>query len=268
MRILARRLLVLALLAPAALVPTACQGFNIYSDEQLEPLSQQAYEEASKEYPVVTSGPQYEMVQRVARRIAAASEVDFPWEARLLRADDVPNAFCLPNGRIAIYTGILPLTQNEAGLAAVMGHEVAHATLRHGGQRMTSGVISSGIMQAIDAGLGMAQMEQGTKGMVMGVLGAGAQYGVLLPFSREHETEADVIGLRYAIRAGYDPWEAPKLWERMAQLGGNDTPEWMSTHPASESRAANLRAIIPQLVEEEKNWQPKPKPAAQPATTR
>jgi metalloendopeptidase OMA1, mitochondrial len=91
---------------------------------------------------------------------------------------------------------------------------------------------------------------------------------VLLPFSREHETEADVIGLRYAIRAGYDPWEAPKLWERMAQLGGSNTPEWMSTHPASEARAANLRAIIPQLVEEEKNWQPKPKPAAQPATTR
>src|SRR5687767_15141705 len=124
------------------LVTAACGNLNFYSDEQLEPLSQQAYAEASTEHPVVGSGPQYEMVQRVARRIAAAAEENFQWEARLLKADDTPNAFCLPNGRIAVYTGILPITQNENGLAVVMGHEVAHAVLRHGGKRMTQGLLT------------------------------------------------------------------------------------------------------------------------------
>lgn len=252
-----------------ALLPTACANLNFYTDEQLEPLSVQAYEEATKETGgKITSGPQYEMVQRVARKIAAACEENFQWEARLLKADEIPNAFCLPNGRIAIYTGILPLTQNEDGLAVVMGHEVAHAVLRHGGKRMTQGSITQGAMAAIEAGLGMAQMSEGTKGTVMAALGMGANVGVLLPFSREHESEADVEGLRYAIRAGYNPEEAPKLWERMAKLSeGKSQPEWLSTHPASAARAQKLREMIPALKEQEKNWQPKPKaPAPQTPT--
>ncbi len=249
------------------LLPTACGNLNFYTDDELEPLSLQAYEEATKETGgKITSGPQYEMVQRVAKKIAAACEEDFKWEARLLKADDIPNAFCLPNGRIAIYTGILPVTQNEAGLAVVMGHEVAHAVLRHGGKRMTQGSIMQGAMTAIDAGLGMAQMEEGTKGTVMAALGMGANVGVILPFSREHESEADIEGLRYAIRAGYDPEEAPKLWERMAKLGsGSSQPEWLSTHPGSEARAQKLREMIPVLKEQEKNWKPTPK--APPAQT-
>ncbi len=249
------------------LLPTACGNLNFYTDDELEPLSLQAYEEATKETGgKITSGPQYEMVQRVAKKIAAACEEDFKWEARLLKADDIPNAFCLPNGRIAIYTGILPVTQNEAGLAVVMGHEVAHAVLRHGGKRMTQGSIMQGAMTAIDAGLGMAQMEAGTKGTVMAALGMGANVGVILPFSREHESEADIEGLRYAIRAGYDPEEAPKLWERMAKLGsGSSQPEWLSTHPGSEARAQKLREMIPVLKEQEKNWKPTPK--APPAQT-
>lgn len=263
MRYLLRPFLVLLL----ALVPTACGNLNFYSDEQLEPLSAQAYEEATKETGgKITSGPQYEMVQRVTKKIAAACDENFRWEARLLKADDIPNAFCLPNGRIAIYTGILPITENEAGLAVVMGHEVAHAVLRHGGKRMTQGTLTQGAMAAIEAGLGMAQMEAGTKGTVMAALGMGANVGVILPFSREHETEADIEGLRYAIRAGYDPNEAPKLWERMAKLnGGNSTPEWLSTHPGSAARAQKLREMIPQIVEQEKNWQPKPKAPPAPA---
>ena len=233
-----------AFAAVLALLAAACGNLNIYSDDDLEPLSLQAYEEATKETGgAITSGPQFEMVQRVAKKIAAASgETKFKWEARLLKADDVPNAFCLPNGRIAIYTGILPVTQSEAGLAVVMGHEVAHAILRHGGKRMTQGTFAE---------------------ITMAVLGMGAQVGVLLPYSRDHESEADIEGLRYAIRAGYDPNEAPKLWERMAQLGGGDTPEWLSTHPASEARAKKLREMIPVLVEQEKGWQaPAPAPSA------
>lgn len=254
-----------AFAAVLALLAAACGNLNIYSDDDLEPLSLQAYEEATKETGgAITSGPQYEMVQRVAKKIAAASgETKFKWEARLLKADDVPNAFCLPNGRIAIYTGILPVTQSEAGLAVVMGHEVAHAILRHGGKRMTQGTFAEVTMAAAQAGLDMTKMSPEAKMGTMAVLGMGAQVGVLLPYSRDHESEADIEGLRYAIRAGYDPNEAPKMWERMAQLGGGDTPEWLSTHPASEARAKKLREMIPVLVEQEKGWQPgAPAPAA------
>jgi metalloendopeptidase OMA1, mitochondrial len=249
-----RRTVLVSLLAA---VPTACGNLNLYSDEQLEPLSKEAYEEATKETGgVVSSGRDHQMVQEVAKRISAASGESFPWEARLLKADDVPNAFCLPNGRIAIYTGILPITQNPDGLAVVMGHEVAHATLRHGGKRMTQGMLTQAAMTAVDAGLGVTEMSPNARGNVMAVLGVGANVGVLLPFSREHETEADVEGLRFVIRAGYDPYEAPKLWERMAARGGSSGPAWLSTHPASADRAQKLREMIPVLIEQEKGWRP------------
>ena len=259
-----RNLLRPVFLAALALLGAACANLNIYSDEDLEPLSLQAYEEATAETGgAITKGPQHDMVQRVAQKIAAASgETKFRWEARLLKADDVPNAFCLPNGRIAIYTGILPVTQNEAGLAVVMGHEVAHAILRHGGKRMTQGTFAEFSMAAAAAGLDMTKMSSEAKAGTMAVLGMGAQVGVLLPYSRDHESEADIEGLRYAIRAGYDPNEAPKLWERMAALGGSDTPEWLSTHPHSLARAQKLREMIPQIVEQEKGWKPAPAPAA------
>jgi len=252
MRNLLRTFVPLAL----ALLGAACANLNMYSDDQLEPLSVQAYEEATKETAgAITKGPQYEMVQRVAKKIAAASgETKFKWETRLLKADDVPNAFCLPNGRIAIYTGILPVTQNENGLAVVMGHEVAHAILRHGGKRMTQGAFAELTMVAAEVGLDMTKMSDEDKAVTMAALGMGAQIGVLLPYSRDHESEADIEGLRYAIRAGYDPNEAPKLWERMAALGG-DTPEWLSTHPDPLARAKKLREMIPVIVEQEKGWQ-------------
>jgi metalloendopeptidase OMA1, mitochondrial len=238
-----------------AMLPAAC---NIYSDEELEPLSLQAYEEATKEANgVITSGKDYEMVQRVAQKIAAvAGEPNFPWQARLLKADDIPNAFCLPNGRIAIYTGILPITQNEDGLAIVMGHEVAHATKRHGAQRMTQSTYTQAAMSVAQAGMSMVQLGEETKAGVMATLGMGAQVGMLLPFSRDHEREADIEGLRFAIRAGYDPEQAPPLWERMAKLGSGNTPSWLSTHPDPLERAQKLREMIPILREEEKNWQP------------
>jgi len=227
-------------------------GLNFYSDEQLEQLSVQAYQQASAEYPEVTSGPDYEMVQEVARRIAAAANEKFPWQAKLLKADNVPNAFCLPNGRIAIYTGILPLTKNIDGLAAVMGHEVAHATQRHGGKRMTSSQLNGVAMAVIDASLGSAEVDTETRAQLMGAIGLVGQYAVTLPYSRGHETEADIWGIRYAIRAGFDPNEAPKLWERMAALG-NSGPEWMSTHPDPLERAQKLRELIPRILQEETN---------------
>lgn len=250
-----RKLACLALLT--SLLLAGCGSFNIYTDEELEPLSVQAYAEASAQYPVVTSGADYRMVQEVAQRIAAVTDVDFPWEARLLKADDVPNAFCLPNGRIAVYTGILPITQNIDGLAAVMGHEVAHATKRHGGIRMTQSTFSNAAMSIVGTGLNMTEMTDGSKGTIMTLLGMGAQYGYMLPYSRDHETQADIEGIRYAIRAGFDPWEAPKLWERMSELGSGG-PEFLSTHPDPLNRAKKLREMIPLIIEEEKGWQAAP----------
>ena len=171
-------------------------------------------------------------------------------QAKLLKADNVPNAFCLPNGRIAIYTGILPLTKNIDGLAAVMGHEVAHATQRHGGKRMTSSQLNGVAMAVIDASLDNAEVDNETRAHLMGAIGLVGQYAVTLPYSRGHETEADIWGIRYAIRAGFDPNEAPKLWERMAALGSSG-PEWMSTHPDPLERAKKLRELIPRILQEE-----------------
>ena len=253
------RLLRSAAAALLAMSLGSCAFFgnlNFYSDAELEPLSVQAYAEATQQHGEVTGTADAAMVQRVAAKIAAAAnEKGFAWEARLLRADDTPNAFCLPNGRIAIYTGILRITEDEHGLAAVMGHEVAHAVLRHGGKRMTQGIVAAVASAVAEVGLANSELDAESKGLLMTAVGATAQYGVLLPYSREHETEADVLGLRYAIRAGYDPNAAPLLWERMAKLGGK-TPEWMSTHPDPLKRAENLRKLIPQLVAEEKGGQP------------
>jgi metalloendopeptidase OMA1, mitochondrial len=242
-------------LTASLLALPACGNLNFYSEEDLEPLSVQAYAEASDPYKIITSGGDYELVQRVAQGITRAADRNFPWEARLLQADDIPNAFCLPNGRIAIYTGILKITQNPDGLAAVMGHEVAHATLEHGGKRMTQSQITSMLGEALNTGLNMSEMDQGTHDLIISAFGIGGQYIFTLPYSRDHESEADIEGIRYAIRAGYDPWEAPKLWERMAELGSSG-PEWMSTHPDPLNRAKKLREVIPRIIEEERNWQP------------
>ncbi|MCA8977302.1 MAG: M48 family metallopeptidase [Planctomycetes bacterium] len=245
-------------LASALLLLTgACANLNLFSDSELNALGVQAYAEATKEYPVVTSGPNYEMVQRVGRKIAAASQEPFEWEFKLLHADDIPNAFCLPGGKVAIYSGILPLALNEDGLAAVMGHEVAHAIRRHGGKRMTQNAMFELVLTAANAGLSMTEMDEETKALTMSALGVGGKVGIL-KYSRDHESEADVIGLRYAIRSGYDPNAAPLLWERMAQLSGDrGTPEWLSTHPTSLRRAAELRSMIPTLIAEDPSWDPK-----------
>ena len=246
----------LALLSTLSILALpACGNLNFYSDADLEPLSVQAYEEASQQHQIITSGQRYELVQRVARGITQAANRNYPWQARLLKADNVPNAFCLPNGRIAIYTGILEITKNADGLAAVMGHEVAHAILRHGGKRMTQSTLTALASEALSEGLDMSEMDQDTHDLVISAFGIGGEFLFTLPYSRDHESEADIEGIRYAIRAGFDPWEAPKLWERMAKLGSSG-PEWMSTHPDPLNRAKRLREVIPRIIEEERNWRP------------
>ncbi|OYX51638.1 MAG: peptidase M48 Ste24p [Alphaproteobacteria bacterium 32-64-14] len=170
----------------------------------------------------------------------------FNWQFNVIDAD-TPNAFALPGGFVAIYSGILPVAANDDGLAAVMSHEIGHALARHGGERMSQGQIMSFGQLAI--GLAVGDMGYDTQRMVMGAFGLGAELGVLKPFSRAHESEADIIGLELLVRACFDPREAPRLWRRMAELGdGARPPEFLSTHPDPEARAAVFEKLMPTAI--------------------
>jgi metalloendopeptidase OMA1, mitochondrial len=212
-------------------------------------LGAQAYREVLSQSQVVRSGPEYEMVARCAARLARAAAVtgsDFRWEVSVVRSSQV-NAFCLPGGKIVVYTGILPIARTEGGLAVVMGHEMAHATLRHGSERILQQQAANTILTGVSFSLG--DMDYTQRRMIMGALGAGAQYGVLNPFGREHESEADAVGLRYMAKAGYDPREAVAFWTRMASAsGGNAPPEFLSTHPSHETRVERLKALMPEAM--------------------
>ena len=221
------------------------------STEQEQALGLQSYREVLAQSDVVTSGPERDLVERVARRLAQAvgsAGEGFNWQVSLIRSPQV-NAFCLPGGKIAVYTGILPVARDEAGLAAVMGHEMAHAIARHGSQRLLRTSLAQTIMTG--AQFSFSDMDWNQRQMIMAALGAGAQYGVLLPFSRHHETEADEMGVIYMARAGYDPEAAIAFWERMQEAsGGSRSPEFASTHPSGETRIADLRAIMPRAKSE------------------
>jgi predicted Zn-dependent protease len=187
-------------------------------------------------------------VLRTGQRIAeVANAPDFQWEFRLL-ASETKNAFCLPGGKVAIYEGIIPYCQNEAGLAVVMSHEIAHALAHHGAERMSQ---QAGV-QGVNAMLGWAMSETtpATRELAMKAFGTGVQYGVLLPYSRKHESEADEIGLQLMAKAGYDPAEAPLFWGRFGQAkqGSETPPEWASTHPSDERRASDLAAKLPDAM--------------------
>ncbi len=217
------------------------------SSEQEQVLGLQSYQQVLSESDTVQSGPEFELVRGVAARLARATGKDFDWQVSVVRSPQV-NAFCLPGGKIVVYTGILPVAQNPAGLATVMGHEMAHATLRHGSERMFKQKATQTFMTGVQFSIGDMDYEQ--RRMVMGAIGAGAQYGILLPFGRDHESEADQIGLGYMARAGYDPTEAVAFWERMGEAGGQQQPEFMSTHPSHGTRIARLKELLPAAIEE------------------
>ena len=198
---------------------------------------------------LVQGGETYDLVQRIGRDIAVAAEPEdpgFEWEYNLIRSEQA-NAFALPGGYTAVYTGLLPIAQNEDGLAVVMGHEVAHALAHHGAERMAQ----QNMQKIIGAGvsLGTGGMDMGAQRAVMGVFGGISQYGYALPFSRKHESEADYIGLILVARACYDPREAPKLWERMGAGAGATPPEFQSTHPAPATRVQNFIDWMPEAIE-------------------
>ena len=207
-------------------------------------MGEDAYREILAQEEVAVGHPANEHLQRVGRRIAEAAQApEFDWEFTLIRSDQV-NAWALPGGKIAFYTGILPLLENEAGLATVMAHEVAHVLARHGGERMSQHMAIGIVGELIQVGMGGMAPEN--QRLVLGAYGLGTQLGVALPFSRRHEYEADRIGLTLMARAGYDPEEAAVFWSRMAEMSGDKPPEFLSTHPSDESRIRQLRELMPE----------------------
>ena len=208
----------------------------------------QAYQEILKKEKVVSGTPQAKMVEEIGKKIAAvANKPDFQWEFKTIESEE-PNAFCLPGGKVAVYTGIFKYAKNEAGLATVMGHEIGHALARHGGQRVSQAMATNVLMAGV-AIVGLGNMEPEKRNMIMSLLGVGATVGVILPFSRSHETEADEIGLKMMSQAGYDPRESVEFWDRFAQAsGGKGPPAFLSTHPSSDKRRDRLKEMLPEVL--------------------
>jgi predicted Zn-dependent protease len=209
----------------------------------------QAYQQILKKEKVSTNPEHNALVQRVGRRIAEATgRKDYQWEFKVIENDKMINAFALPGGKVAVYTGILPVTRDEAGLAAVMGHEVAHAIARHGGERVSQGLLVQVGLGVVQAALG--SQDPATTKQVATLLGAGAAVGLILPFSRSQESEADRLGMIYMAKAGYDPHAARDLWVRMGQAskGQQKPPEFLSTHPANQTRIRQIEAWMPEAM--------------------
>jgi len=215
-------------------------------------LGAQSFAEVLKTSDVVRSGPAVEVVRRLASQLAAAAEMpevldeiklarqEFEWDARVVRDKQV-NAFCLPGGKIVVYTGIIPVARTESALAAVMGHEISHALAHHGAERMAQQKLVQ-IGQLAVAG-SVSDMDPAQQRQVMVALGAGSKFGILLPFSRKHESEADRMGLILMAAAGHHPKHAIELWQRMAENSRGAPAEWMSTHPSHETRIADLERL-------------------------
>ncbi|PIF00542.1 MAG: peptidase M48 [Maribacter sp.] len=237
---------------------TGKKVLNFYPNSQIFPTAFAQYDQFLTENKVIEDSPEARMITKVGQRISSAAERwlsangyagylnDYKWEYNLVD-DKTVNAWCMPGGKIVFYTGILPITQTEAGIAVVMGHEVAHALADHGAQRM-----SAGTLQQLGAVAGNITIQDERKRNIFNqAYGLGSSVGLMLPFSRSHETEADRIGLQIMAIAGYDPSEAAELWKRMkANSGGQAPPEFLSTHPSNDTRIANLTEWAPAAKKE------------------
>jgi len=237
----------LFVLASCATAPSGRSQLILISPEQESQLGADAFQEVlSKEE--VTHDPELQgVVDRIGWRIArAANLTDANWKFVVIDDAETVNAFALPGGKVGIYTGMFPVARTEGGLAAVMSHEVAHVMARHGAERLSQGLLAQLGAVAIQAG--MSGSDPGVVRGVMTAYGLGATVGVLLPYSRLQESEADRIGVILMAKAGYDPKEAVYVWERMAREDGRRPPEFLSTHPDPESRIRDLKALMPNAL--------------------
>jgi predicted Zn-dependent protease len=238
---------------------TGKSQFTLLPESEVQSMATEEYQQfLSTNKVVASSNRDAEMVKRVGQRITRAVEsyyaangisdklAGFKWEYNLVD-DKAVNAWCMPGGKIVVYTGLLPITQNEAALAAVMGHEISHALLQHGNQRMSQGLAQQ--LGGVALSVAVANKPAETQNLFMTAYGAGTTVGVLLPFSRKHELEADKYGLIFAASAGYNPQEAIALWERMEKAsGGQSPPEFLSTHPSEGRRIDQLKQLMPEAM--------------------
>jgi predicted Zn-dependent protease len=223
------------------------------SREQEAALGLQSFRQVLAQEQIVTSGPQAEAVRSIGQKLVAVSDdKNYRWEFVLINSREV-NAFALPGGKVAVYAGLLPVVQNANALAAVLGHEIGHVIARHGAERMAQQRLVQ--LGSMAAGIAVSDMDPQMQRTVMGALGMGAQFGLLLPFSRDNENEADLIGVKLASRACFDPTEAPKLWDRMSRMGsGQKPPEFMSTHPSDSTRIRRLQELMPEALREREKY--------------
>jgi predicted Zn-dependent protease len=240
--------LIAAVIAACETVPYTGRHQIMLLPESAElQMGLQSYQDVLKKSKVVKEGEVSERLTRVGRRIAdATGRTDYQWEFHLIEDKQV-NAFCLPGGKVAVYTGMVPVAQDDAGLAAVIGHEVSHAIARHGAERVSQGLLVQTGLVATQAAL--SRNDPRTVQAVTALLGAGASVGVLLPWGRAQESEADHMGLIYMAKAGYHPSAARDLWVRMAKnAGGGAQPEFLSTHPAPATRISQIEGWLPEAV--------------------
>ncbi|HJT75256.1 MAG TPA: M48 family metallopeptidase [Chitinophaga sp.] len=238
---------------------TGRKQLKLFSDSEIQAMALTEYKTFLNENKVVPSAnSNAEMVRRIGQRITSAitryytqqgkgSVLDgYQWEYNLVDSKEV-NAWCMPGGKIVVYTGLLPITQNESALAVVMGHEITHALAQHGNERMSQGMIQQ--LGGVALNVALANKPAATQNLFMNAYGIGTQVGVMLPFSRNDEYEADKFGLRFAAMAGYNPQEAIPLWQRMEKASsGQKPPEFLSTHPAEGNRIARLQQEMPEAM--------------------
>jgi predicted Zn-dependent protease len=250
--------LVFTLSACTTVPITGRSQFNIVPDQTILSMSFQQYDQFLKENKLSTDAAKTRMVKEVGQRISRAVEQylmqnnladevgNYSWEFNLIENEQI-NAWCMPGGKVVVYTGILPVAQNDSGLAVVMGHEIAHAVAKHGNERMSHALAVQ--MGGMGLSAALSSYPQQTQQLLMAAVGAGAQVGVLLPYSRLQEREADELGLIFMAMAGYDPNHAIGFWERMSQeKSGAAPPEFLSTHPAGETRIQNIRELLPKAL--------------------
>jgi predicted Zn-dependent protease len=248
------------LLAGCALnLVTGRKQLSLVKESDLQLMATSEYKTFLTEHKVLSSGTSRDAatVDRVGARIANAIQKYFTgkgngqvldgylWEFNTVESKEI-NAWCMPGGKVVIYTGLLPVTQNETALAIVMGHEIAHSVAKHGNERMSQAMVQQMGGMALEVAL--AQKPQETKDLFMSTYGIGSELGAILPWSRQQETEADQYGLIFAAMAGYDPREAIPFWERMSAAGNGSTPEFLSTHPSDATRLRKLKQFIPEAL--------------------
>lgn len=229
---------------------TGRRAFTIMPESQMTSMGANAFAEVKRSSPLITSGERYEMIQRVGHRLARVVAVDMPngaWEFIYIDEAQV-NAWAMPGGKIAVYDGLFKVVEDENELAFILGHEIAHVTARHANQRISQGILVAAGGVGLDQA--MRNRSSADRNLILALYGVGTTVGVMLPYSRSHESEADYIGLLYMARAGYDPRVAPAVWGKMARESRGGPPEWLSTHPSHYRREEDLRNAMPVAMEE------------------